>query len=226
MLRKKRVIVTEQAAAAVAAGVPAAQALEEHGTPVPAAESTPEPASAPAAEGTSAEGTPAVEATAAEGSTAAEGTPAPAAEGTPAVEGEPAAEAVHGTVEVAADATTTALLDRLQETQTALATQAAALTTAEAALAQALATQVSLTGIAAAFINRMQVGMGSSVADLTHLSAENLVAQYQSTLTLFEERFPVGGKAEVPDDDGSHSGKVVPLVTPAVARATKLGKGD
>ena len=41
MLRKKRtVLTTEQAQAAIAAGVPAEQALAEHGTPVAEGEST------------------------------------------------------------------------------------------------------------------------------------------------------------------------------------------
>ena len=44
MLRKKRVTMTEQAQAAIAAGMPVDQALAEHGAPVPAAETpaTPE----------------------------------------------------------------------------------------------------------------------------------------------------------------------------------------
>ena len=44
MLRKKRVIVTEQAQAAIAAGMPPAQALGEHGDPAPGEEAPAAPA--------------------------------------------------------------------------------------------------------------------------------------------------------------------------------------
>jgi hypothetical protein len=212
MLRKKRVTISEQAQAAIASGMPVDQAIAEHGTvdPAPAVELVP-PAE-PAAE------TPAVEPTAE--------TPAvePAAE-TPAVEPELSGGDPVEPATPAVDSTTTELLNRLQETQNTVATQAASITQLEAAAVAATATHEALMGIAIEAVNRMQIGLGGPATDLSSLSAENLLAQYRSTLTLVEERFPVGGKAEVPVDDNSHApGKVVPLVSPAVARATQFRK--
>ena len=216
MLRKKRVTISEQAQAAISAGMPVDQALAEHGTPVPAAET---PAVAPVVE------TPAVEPTAE--TPAVEpvaGTPAvePVVE-TPAVE--PAAAAP--VVEIAAEAdgsTINTLLDRLQTAQNAQATQASKITGLEASVESLTANQTSLMTIVAKNVNHMQIALGGAATDMNHLDATSLLAQYQSTLTTFEKRIPVGGKAEVPLDDDNRDGKVVPLVSPGVARATQIRK--
>ena len=210
-LRKKRVTISEQAQAAIASGMSPDQALAESGTPVPEA---------------SAEST-------------AESTPAPAASDPPAtapiadpVDDEGAqdpnlAEAETPAVEIEAssdDATITTLLDRMQTAQSEIAAQAATITQLEADADALQATHAQFMEIAVAATNRMQIGLGGAASDLSSLSAENLLAQYQSTLATFEKRIPVGGKAEVLVEDEDRNGKVVPLVSPAAARATQFHK--
>ena len=207
MLRKKRVTISEEAQAAIATGMPVDQALAEHGTPAaePAAS---DPPAAPAVVPVADPAPPAAEATppAAEASSDPDPDPVPAT---------PAADA----------STVTALIDRLQESQNTVATQAAQITQLEAAATQQSSTHEALKGVAIEAVNRWQIGLGGVATDLSSLSAENLLAQYQSTMALMNERYPVGGKAEVPVDDGSHTpGTVVPLVSPAVARATQIRK--
>ena len=217
MLRKKRVTVTAQAQAAIAAGVPVEQALNEHGIPVPAAESTPptEPAvQAPAATDPPAEG-------------------APAAVAEPETSGEPvedpnlaeasSEEAV--TLEVVSEDTAlTSVLDRLQVAQNEVATQAAKIAQLEATAEQMQANQTSLMAVTVKATNIMQIALGGTALDLTHLDATSLLAQYSSTLTTFETKLPVGAQAEVPVEDDDRDGKVVTLVSPAVARATQIRK--
>lgn len=217
MLRKKRVTISEQAQAAIAAGVPVDQALAEHGTPVPAAEASPQTdpdTPAPAAIDPPAEGTP------------------PAAVEDPtggdAVQDPNLSEAsADGSVVIEAtseDTTLMSVLDRLQESQNTIATQASQIGHLQTAVDALETTRDSLMGVAVAATHRMQIPLGGAATDLSSLSAENLLAQYQSTLAAFEKRFPVGGKAEVPVEDENRDGKVVPLVSPAVARATQIRK--
>jgi len=212
MLRKKRVTISEQAQAAIAAGMPVDQALAEHGTPDPVVE--------------------------ANASTETD-TPAPAAIDPP-VEGstdDAADEVVQdpNMAEVAetegvqieatsSDAAMGTMLDRLQESQHTIAAQSAEIARLEAAAEQMQSNQESLMAVTVKATHMMQIALGGTALDLSHLDATNLLAQYQSTLTTFETKIPVGGKAEVPVDDGSHDGKVVPLVSPAFARATQIRK--
>jgi hypothetical protein len=214
MLRKKRVTITEAAQAAIATGIPVDQALAEHGTVVPEAAA---PEIAPAAEGTPVPVADPVEGTPAVAEPAADGTPAPVAE--------PAAEATPVITEAEPQADTTlALLDRLQAVQGTSAEQAAEITQLKADSELLGANQVGLMAVAVAATNKMQIALGGAATDLSNLSAENLLAQYQSTLATFEKRLPVGGKAEIPVDDADRHGKVVPLVSPGVVRATQIRK--
>jgi hypothetical protein len=217
MLRKKRVTISEQAQAAIAAGMPVDDALAEHGTPVPAADASPntDPVTpAPAAIDPPAEGTPA----AAAGDPAADdGVQDPNLAEASATEG----------VEVEASSNNDAMssvLDRLQVAQNTIATQAAEITQLQTSAEQMGASQGDLMAVTVKATHIMQIALGGTALDLSHLDATNLLAQYRSTLATFETKIPVGGKAEVPVDDGSHDGKVVPLVSPAVARATQIRK--
>jgi hypothetical protein len=209
MLRKKRVTITEQAQAAIAAGMPVDQALAEHGVADPVetadADTSTEEETPTTAEDESEETTAEGEETTAEGEEEEPGEELPTAAS--------ASASAFGSV-----------LDRLQASQSTIAAQAAQITQLEADVASATALQEGLVEIATNAIHRMQVGLGGAAADLSHMSAENILATYRSTLTLFEQRLPVGGKAEVLIDDGSHDEKVVSLVSPAVARATQIRK--
>lgn len=205
MLRKKRVTISEQAQAAIAAGMPVDQALAEHGIPDPSAGDAPDPQEdvtpAPAAIDPPAES----EAVAEEQDTQEE------EDETPAV-----------SIAASSNDAVSSLLDRLQTAQNTIATQTSQLKQMTESVDALQAVQKSLMEIAAAAINRMQIGLGGTATDMSSFTAENLLAQYKSTLTTFETRLPVGGKAEVPVSDEDRDGTVVPLVSPAFARATKI----
>lgn len=216
MLRKKRVTISDQAQAAIAAGVPVSTALAEHGEPVPdAAEETTEIT----AEGETGEPEATTEVDTEVEAVTDNAITAEAADGIPGDE-EPAPPAAQGE----GTNTISALLDRLQTAQSTVATQEAELKTLKEASESDKASLEALKGVCIEAIHRMQIGLGGVATDLSSLSAENLLAQYRSTLTLMQERFPVGGKAEVPVDDSSRNGSVVPLINPAVARATQIRK--
>lgn len=218
MLRKKRVTITEQAQAAMAAGMPVNQALGEHGTDVPEAEET-ETVTAETESETSEE----TQATGEE-STAEETT----AEGEETTEEEESTEqvaALSGAVEISAgDSAFNSVLDRLQTAQNQAASLAAQVTSLNESVDQMTSAQTQLMSIVASKINHMQIALGGVATDLTGLDATTLLAQHQSTLTTFEKRLPVGGKAEVPIEDSDRDGKVVPLVSPGIARATQIRK--
>lgn len=219
MLRKKRVTITEQAQAAIAAGMPVDQALTEHGVIDPAAESGETPTDE--VEDTESEETTSSSTEEEETPTAAEDESTEVTDTEEETEEPVAAEAAPGMDQAAF----TSVLDRLQTSQNTVATQSAEIDKLKADLEQATATQAGLMEVTVNAVHRMQVGLGGAASDLSQLSAENLLATYRSTLTLFEKRLPVGGKAEVLIDDGSHDKKkVVPLVPPAAARATQIRK--
>lgn len=210
MLRKKRITMTEQAQAAISAGMPVDQALAELGTPDPAAEELELPTTAEATEGEVPE----------EETTEEEVTEEEPAED---VAPEGAAPVVALKAE-SGDSAFNSILDRLQVAQNTIATQAAQITGMTAS-AEVLTTQLAdFMKIVVKNVNHMQIALGGAATDMSHLDAANLLAQYQSTLTTFEKRLPVGGKAEVPLADEDREGKVVPLVNPGVARATQFRK--
>ena len=207
MLRK-RVTLTEDAVAAIAVGIPVADAVAEH------------PASEPE--------TPTEPVVAAETPAGDPPTDDPPVQDPPAAaiadtsDDEPVADPNLASAS-SEDSTLTTLLNKVGTLQTELAEKNVALSAATVALDSATALQASFMDVASTFIGRMNIPLGGSAPELSHLNAEQLLTQYQVTNAEFCKRFHVGGKADVKVEDKRNSENVVPL--PAVTRATAFKKG-
>jgi len=215
MLRKKRVTLTEDAAAAIAAGVPVEQAVATH----PA-----EPSADTEAETLAAGTTVSVEGAVLD---------PPLEEGQAQDQSAAASqddlddedEQDPNIASAASDQSTlTTLLNKVGTLQTELAESNLALKSATASLEAVTNLQASFMDIARTSISRMAVPLGGAAPELSHLNAEQLLTQYDATSSEFLKRFPIGGKAEVKVEDERNSDKVV-SIAPAVTRATAFKKG-
>lgn len=96
------------------------------------------------------------------------------------------------------------LVDRLLDRNTALTTELAEVKAELKTLRQerdtAKATEGSLVKIAVQAIQRMQVSLGGTPMQLSDLSADVVLAQYNRTHTQFCQKFKVGATAEVPEE--------------------------
>lgn len=203
MLRKK-VVITEQAQAAMAAGVPQEEALrqapaasvdQEHDSGTP----EPEQAQETETETQAAAQEPQQEEQAEQ--------PAPA---------QPPAAA-------ASDTPSSVLATQLRETQDQLVEAKVELKQVQAKLASTEAAVSGLQAIAVEATQKMQIALGQSAADLSHLSGDALVQQYRSVEKTFKERFPVGATSQVVIDEPP-SVERTPAQAAAAVKATKIRK--
>jgi signal peptide peptidase SppA len=215
MLRKK--VMTQEAQAAIAAGVPVDAALEEHGEEAIAA---PDPTSQGESEGVGETAAPAA-------GTADEGISVSAESSDEGQSSDPPGdESNTADADGSGSAAIIALISELSQTKTDLAEARAELKAANTDIDLMKATDTGLREAVCSFVNRMQVALGSSATDLSALDSTTLLTQYSQTRNQFLERFPVGAKAEVPvQDDDSDKGSVVSFVQSAAVNATTFPKG-
>lgn len=210
MLRKGKVVMTQAASDAIAAGVPVDAALQQHADP------------AADTEGTTLEGTATDVVDPATPPTPAAG---PAAATEDSTDDTDDTDSVVLTSE-ASDGTVSLLLDKLGATQADLANRTTELATANAALGSMQSMQASFMDIARTACQRMNVALGGTAVALEGLNAEQLLTQYEATSTEFQSRFPVGGKAEVKVEDQRNSpDDTVVSIAPAIVGATSFRKG-
>ena len=208
MLRKK--VMTQEAQAAIAAGVSVEAALEEHGEEI-------DTQAAP--QGDNLEGEQVEGETEALETQASEDEEESSAEGE-ITEGQQPAAAANSEV-------ISSLISQLGSIQAELAQTKVELSQAQGRIQSLESTETGLKEATATFVNRMQIGMGGVATDLSALDAATILAQYSKTSAEFHERFPVGAKAEVrtEDDKRSSQGQVVSFTETAVVNATKFNQG-
>lgn len=169
---KKRVL-TEAATAAIASGAPEAEVVKQPGMTV---EVDDDGQGAPAAD---------------------------AAAGSP--ETPPAPEAPAAATPAPDSGVSVAMLDNLlakvSDLTIELATTKASLKQAEQARDASAATEASLVKIAIQAINRMQVGLGGVPMNVESADVGTVLAQYSRTYSLFNQRYPVGATAKVPQGE-------------------------
>lgn len=194
----KKKVLTEAAVAAVASGVPEAEIISQPGMTVEVEDDgtgAPDPAAAAATPETPPAGDPPAE-------------PAPAAAAAPA-----------GSLDMSAFDT---LLTRVTDLTVQLANATANLKQAEQARDTHKATENALTKIAIQAINRMQVGLGGVPMSLEASDVGTVLEQYSRTYSLFNQRYPVGARAQVPqnEDFDSSTGATNATVLAAQQRLT------
>lgn len=174
-MAKKRVL-TEAATAAIASGAPEAEVVTQPGMTVEVDDD-------------------------------GQGVPAETA-ATASTETQPAPEAAAAPVASAAVAdagVSVAMLDNLlakvSDLTVQLANTKASLEQAERARDAHAATEGALVKIAIQAINRMQVGLGGVPMNIESADVGTVLAQYTRTYSLFNQRYPVGATAKVPQNE-------------------------
>ena len=202
MLRKK-VVITEQAQAAMAAGVPEEEALRQNASSAP--EQPPAPEGSEQTQEQEDETQAAAQEPSQEEQAAQPASPQP-----------PAA--------AASDPSASVLAEQLRETQDQLVEAKVELKQAQAKLASTESAIQGLQTIAVEATQKLQIALGQSAADLSHLSGDALVQQYRSVEKTFLERFPVGATSQVVIEDERPSAETSQAQSAAAVKATKIRK--
>ena len=190
---KRKVKISEQAQAAIAAGAPVEQVLADLPQDTKSLEDNALEAQTNSIDETS--------------------TAAPTEEGvkeTQATDGQPPAAPATPVV-VKDDALTAYLQAAVKEKDEQVVTATLKIAELTASLTAATATQGALTDIAREAVSRMQIALGGAAPRLDHLHGVTLVEEYARVRDAFAARFKVGGVAEVAQEEGPTPVSVDPV---------------